>query len=131
MSDIYFSDRERGPLPRTNEQITPGAWGGIVVLLQNLICDNYFADKFAEECPDGYGTAGTNTKAMSLAIRGDIPEFEWPLDMSNLVGGLDVDEPPPTLAILDLLELCYRVVAKPSQDDYHSYFRHHHLSIRP
>lgn len=84
MSDAYFSDREHGSRPRTNEQITIGAWGGIIALLQSLIRGNYFAAEFVWECPDGQGIAGTDIQAMALAIRAEIPEMEWPIAMDNL-----------------------------------------------
>jgi hypothetical protein len=57
---------------------------------------------------------------LGLAVRAEIPELEWPL----------VPEPmPPTLAILDLLEFCYRHVAEPIQAGYHSFFGHFHLDF--
>lgn len=33
----YFSDRENGPLPRTEEVITPVVWTAIVATVQGLI----------------------------------------------------------------------------------------------
>ncbi|MCJ7507794.1 MAG: hypothetical protein MUO85_03560, partial [candidate division Zixibacteria bacterium] len=44
----------------------------------------------------------------------------WPLKPS---------QKPSTYTILDLIEFCYRNVAKPSQLDWHSYYRHHHLTF--
>ncbi len=38
---------------------------------------------------------------------------------------------PPTLAVLDLLEFCHRVVAKPISRSFHSYYGHQHLVFDP
>ena len=38
---------------------------------------------------------------------------------------------PPQLAILDLIEFCYRAVAKTEEYDFHPFFGHSHLSFNP
>jgi hypothetical protein len=45
----------------------------------------------------------------------------WPLDPEWL---------PSTLAILDLIEFCFRHVAEPLQGEYHGFFSHHHLNFQ-
>lgn len=63
---------------------------------------------------------GTDEHAMSLALRAEVPEIQWPLDSSSQ---------PSTLAVLDLVEFCARAVAAPIQGSLHPYFRHHHLQF--
>jgi hypothetical protein len=118
----YFSDRELGPRPRTQQEITEVAWGGIVAIIRKCLGDGSFGYGFPEECPDGEGPCGANQDDFSLALRAEIPEIEWPLQGQSV---------PPTLAALDLLEFCHRAVARAIQGSYHGFFRHHHLTFDP
>jgi hypothetical protein len=120
MSSDYFSDRERGPRPRTVEEITEAAWGGLVVLSQALVDSGALGGDFPDTCPDGYGVCGTDSRALSLALQAEIPEISWPLKPESR---------PPTLAILDLLEFVHRHVSQPVEGGFHSFFRHTHLSF--
>jgi hypothetical protein len=56
---------------------------------------------------------------MDLMLKAQIPEMPFPLP----------DEPPDTLTILDFLEFVAASIGKPIQGQYHSFFRHHHLSF--
>ena len=125
----YFSDRERGPRPRTGEQLTPEAWGGIVTLIRTLISTGAFGYRYPAMCPDGGGPFGTDEPALSLALRAEIPELEWPLQAP--LGEIGDREPsvPDTLTTLDLIQFSYQAVAKPIQGAYHSYYRHHHMTF--
>lgn len=118
--DDYFSDRELGSRPRNKEDISEVAWGGIVAIINALIINGGFGREFPEECPDGNVVIGTNNNSFADAVRGEIPDINWPLDAST---------PPPTLAVLDLLEFCHRSVANSIQQNYHSHFRHYHLEF--
>jgi hypothetical protein len=125
----YFSDKERGPRPRTVERLTPKAWGGIVALLRSLVSTGAFGYKYPEMCPDGAGPFGTDELALSLALGAEIPDLEWPLKVS--LGVIEEEESyvPDTLTALDLIQFSYQTVAKPIQGGYHSFFGHHHLTF--
>ena len=118
MTTPYFSERELGPKPRVSGDIPASVWGGIIALIKSRIANGAFGYRYPLNCPNGCGPYASDTKAFSLALKAEIPEIEWPLDS---------DEVPPTLAILDLLEFCYRSVGKPVEDGYHSFFNHTHL----
>lgn len=143
MSNEYFSDREIGPRPRIQDEIQLEAWGGIVSVINTLIKNGSFGLAFPDTCPEGGATVGTNERSMALAVRSEIPDLVqserkptppwgdegeteliridyWPLNPS---------QKPSTYTILDLIEFCYRHVAKASQLDWHSYYRHHHLTF--
>ncbi len=120
MATEYFSDRERGPLPRNSQEIAGAAWGGIVSLIDGYISSGGFGIDFPLECHDGCGPVGTDWRAFGRAARGEIPELEWPLRE---------DPMPSTLVVLDLLEFCYRHAAEPIPGSYHGFFNHHHLSF--
>ena len=130
----YFSDKEQGPKPRTAENITPAAWGGIVALVTGLISSGAFGNRYPDtSCPDGAGIIGTDERTFSLAVKAEIPDIEWPLEIQRRkTGGLSWEfEPyvPPTLSALDLIQFCYQTVAKPVRRSFHDYFGHFHLAF--
>jgi hypothetical protein len=120
MSHAYFSDRERGPRPRINENIAYPAWGGIIAIVESMRAKGYFVLDFLRECPDGQGPVYNDERVVALTMQGDIPDIEWPFEEGLL---------PSPLAILDVIEFCHRHVAKPTADSFHSFFGHDHLSF--
>ncbi|ABI58650.1 AbiJ-NTD4 domain-containing protein [Nitrosomonas eutropha] len=130
----YFSDRENGPRPRIGERVSPSAWGGIVGLVQSLIATGAFGVKFPEMCPDGNGPCGTDESALALAVGAELPGLAWPLETHTTEPddgffAKKVQSAPDTLVVLDFVEFCYRSVAAPIQEGFHSFFSHHHLSF--
>ena len=123
MSDLYFSDRERGPRPRTAEVIGAAVWAASRHLIQSRIGDGSFGFKFPEVCPDGAGPYGCDGRKFHTIEHAEIPDLpeNWMID--------DPGAMPDTLAILDLLEFCARNVAKPIKGRFHSFFDHYHLSF--
>lgn len=117
-SDDYFSDRERGPRARDVEDITLGAWGGIVALLRSLMTKGAFGESFPLECSDGAAVIGSNDRDLALALAGEVDGLPWPLDH---------EQPPLLLVALDLVEFAYRNVSKPIVRDHHAYLSHDHL----
>jgi hypothetical protein len=121
MSDFYFSDRERGPRPRTAETISPAVWAALRHLVQGRIEDGSLGYKFPAACPDGAGPCGCDAEKFDMLARAEIPELpeQWLWPRAETL--------PDPLTILDILEFCARNVAKPIQAGYHSFFGHHHL----
>lgn len=120
MPQRYFSDRETGPRPRTNEDISLSAWGGIVAAISSRVQDGSFGHRFPDTCPDGQVACGCSERDFSLAQKGHIPEIDWPLNPQAL---------PPKLAVLDLIEFCFQSTGEPVQRDYHSFYKHYHLNF--
>ncbi len=116
----YFSDRQRGPRPRTNETIDAAVWGGIYAIVSALLSNGSFGHTFPETCPDGYGIIGHDNRSLMLMLKAQHPDIPYPLSP---------DETPDTLAILDLLEFVAGSIGKPVEGSFHSFFRHHHLSF--
>jgi hypothetical protein len=114
----YFSERVQGSLARTIEEVTSEAWRGIWAVITTRLQKSSFGNAFPEQCPDGYGIIGHDSGLLEAALLGD--GLIWPIEK---------DAVPDTHAVLDLLEFCYRNVAKPEADGYHSFFRHNHLSF--
>jgi hypothetical protein len=132
MSD-YFSDREGGPRPRTEQEISPIVWAGIEAKVQALINSGAFGYRFPDRCPDGQVICGCDTNALGSAVKAEMPGLAWPLETtrSNEELFYAPQEPfaPPTQLVLDFIEFVYRSIAKPVPVKYHDYYHHHHLSF--
>lgn len=120
MNADYFSDREKGPQPRTEENITSVVWGAIAAIVDSLIEDGSFGVSFPATCRDGNAVIGTHYGQWVRVFSAEHPEISHPFHST---------EPPATLAILDLVEFTFSHIAKPVAGDHHSFFSHHHLSF--
>ena len=67
----YFSEREKGPIPRTIEEITPGAWKGIWAIVMTRLQNGSFGHAFPEQCPDGNAFIGHHPGLFEAAIQGE------------------------------------------------------------
>jgi hypothetical protein len=133
MNQSYFSDKEKGAKSRESTTINHEVWGGIFALIDSLMTKGAFGLNYPEICDDGTDVIGTDFNNMKLAIRAEIPDIK---ELSTRIIDNDAyarvqDYTPPTLAILDLIQFCYRNVAEPVQENYHSYLKHHHLYLIP
>lgn len=115
----YFTDREYGTRPQKIEVIDERLWAGLYSLIQTGIGNGSFGLRFPEKCPDGNGPCGCDEQAFRQVLGAEVPWIEWPLSPNEV---------PDTPVILDLLEFCASAVGEPIQDDFHSYYRHYHLS---
>jgi len=122
MNANYFSEREYGPKPRTNEVISTEIWCGIAAEITARIGDGSFGNVFPQNCDEGPIPVGTDMREMGAALKAEVPEIPWPLD----------SDVPETHAILDFIEFCYKRIAKPEKlpiDGRHqSYYKHNHLT---
>jgi len=126
MTSEYFSDQERGAVPRVNEEFTLDAWGGVAAAIQRRIDDGTLGFGFPNFCDDGRGICGTNVSAFDHAVNAEISGvFQWNSDFR--LYSFDYKHTPQTLAILDLLQFVFRYVGKPEVRDHHDYFGHDHL----
>lgn len=130
MSD-YFSDRELGARPRTEQEVDPVAWAGIVAAVEALAKGSSFGASYPELCPDGQGICGNDTSSLKSAIEAEIHGLSWPLQTTHQVeqGFMSRAEPwaPPTMVALDFIEFVWRKVALPTASSHHSFFHHDHL----
>jgi hypothetical protein len=118
MESPYYSDRVRGPRARSEEQIDETLWGAIQALFQRGVDTGLFAQDFPIPCYDGKGVYACDREGLVATVRAEIPELGDHFYQREL---------PPTLAILDFLELMYRHASRASEGSYHSHFEHHHL----
>jgi hypothetical protein len=129
----YFSDSERGALPRTKNEIPHNVWLGLTAYIQGLIDSGWFGEKFPELCPDGQGCYGTNERTFSLALQAEILGIEYPFVIEKEDGpdswaSKMVPFTPSYLEVLDLIQFCYSNVSKPTLGQYHPYYGHHHIA---
>lgn len=129
----YFSDRENGPRPRIQHEISSDVWAGLVALIDNLLNSGAFGYRFPERCPDGQVVCGCNEAALGATVRAEMPGLEWPLQATRYDENMRWAGPqpfaPPTLLILDAIEFVWRSIGKPQEGQFHNYFNHHHLSF--
>jgi hypothetical protein len=118
MASAYYSDRVRGPRARSEEQIDETLWEAIQALFQRGVDTALFAQDFPLPCSDGKGIYACDREGLVATVRAEIPELGYHFYQRGL---------PPTLAILDFLELMYRHASEASEGRYHSHFEHHHL----
>lgn len=119
MSDL-FSDRENGPRPRTVTTIGQTTWDGILALIMARRNDGSLGFGFPDPCPDSGDPCGTDIMSFDRYIAAHVPEIREAIGTSNV---------PPTLAILDLLEVVADAVGAPFERNYHNYMRHRHLGF--
>ena len=129
----YFSDRENGPVARTEEVITPVVWAAIVATVQASINSGAFGQRFPERCADGQAICGCDENAFGAAVIGEIRGLEWPLQTKKRVEESFISqwEPfaPDAFLILDFVAFVHAMVAKPIQREYHKFLRHDHLTF--
>lgn len=127
----YYSDRENGPIARTEDVITPAGCAAIVDTVQGLINSGAFGQRFPDRCPDGQAVCGCDEADFGAAVVGEISGLEWPLQTTQRVeeGFSSQWEPfaPDTFLILDFVTFVHAMVAKPIQREYHKFLRHDHL----
>src|SRR5271169_6623895 len=105
MSDL-FSDRESGPRPRTISTIDRTAWEGILALSLARRNDGSLGYGFPEPCPDSGDPTGTDVHSFGRHVSAHVPEIDQALVSLS-------EKPPPTLAILDFLELVANSIGEP------------------
>lgn len=118
----FFSDRERGPRARTEGEISEAAWQGIEASLLRRVADGSFGYRYPMQCPDGGGSYGSDERLFWSALKANVPD---------LAPALETRTTPPTRAVLDAVEFCHEVVAKPVPGDRHRFFNHVHLGFAP
>lgn len=116
----FFSDRESGPIPRDQDELSDITREGLVAHIGTLVNKNWFASEFPYTCPDGNEVYTTEKNGLGTAIEALIPGIEWPF--RNAYGMTDAQ-------IFDLVEFAARRVSKPSRGRYHSFHRHHELDF--
>ena len=61
----YFSEREKGELPRDKEEIDNRIWKGIEVLVDGRINNGSFGTNYPTLCQDGEGITGAAMQTLS------------------------------------------------------------------
>ena len=115
--DLYYSEREQGVVPATESALSDGFCVGFRTLIGRLMRDGSFAEVFPEHCFENPVPVDCDGKAMSEALRAEVPEFSWPVE-----GQL-----PKTLPMLDAVEFYARHVSRVAERVWHSYGRHDHF----
>lgn len=130
----YFSDRNGQPRPKTIETIDQPTWAGLLSLINSRIADGSFGHGFPAICQEDPQVVGTDDRSLWDRALGLFPRLREPPRCDGVSESLhswqpDHTEPPPTDAILDLMEMLARNIGKPIQGKLHSFYSHHHLTF--
>ena len=104
----YYSDRERGPRARVNNEIGQLLWCAIRSLIESRIIDGSFGKEFPEHCRDGnysLSIISTNEKLFEERLSGVVGDI-W-INRYNYY--------PGTYQILDLIQFCYNYITEPQE----------------
>lgn len=126
----YFTDRENGPVARTEQSINPRVWAGLAAVITSLETSAAFGYRFPKNCPDGQVVCGVDEEALAANVQAEMPGLAWPLETSRVTEQAyfpPAEYAPPTLLILDLLEYVHARIAKPIAREYHKYYSHTHI----
>ena len=87
MTEIYFSDRERGPRARTEEIIPDKVWKLCANLIAGRISDGSFGYKFPEMCTDGAGPCGCDASSFTALLLAEVPDLNDESPLYVLIPG--------------------------------------------
>ena len=127
MCTTYFSEREREARPRREETISTPVRRALLRLIEIRIGNGSFGWRFPAQCADGYGPYGTDERAFWDTAVAEVPDMPIPDGCAEPT--LQSAEDAETVVFLDLLEFSARAVARPIDQGYHGFSRHHHLDF--
>jgi hypothetical protein len=112
----FYSDRATGPVPRTDEEVTPVVWVGVVNLITRRVQDGSLAREFPRHsCPDfPEAITGTDSEQFGIALATLVPLLKW--DSTSSPGSFfNITSIPTTSVTMDVVEFVGRYVAEPSE----------------
>lgn len=122
MKHTYFSDRELGAKELQSEELTISIYNGIVGVYKRF--ENNFSYDYPKTCPDNNMVCGTDAQILNAAIKAQIPDMEVPINVK-----WDDEDDFDKYALLDFVEFCYSKIVDVDEDDYHSFFKHYHITF--
>lgn len=123
----FFSEKEMGKESLNTEDINYTVYNGIISVYQKYKTN--FCKEFPQYCEDAPSSVicGVNEVNLKSAIKAQIPKLETPLHivMEYEEDDYEID----AYSVLDFLEFCYDNICDYTQGGYHSYWKHHHLTV--
>lgn len=116
----FYSDRESGPTPATNDELTEPIRQALLSYVISLVNGYWFAEKYPVHCTDGNNVCDTNRLHIETEILAFIPGIRMPLTNHDAVTDTD---------LFDLLDYTAASISKPKQREYHSYLKHYELEF--
>ena len=132
----YFSESEFGEVSRDKEEIGYIAWRGLLSMIQVRVTDGYFGKAYPAICEDGTFVVSTNVGQFDDALLAEVPrlatlvEHDYSYNRSLTLQSLGaLNDAPPTPEILDIIQFCWKNIAKPSSAVPHPnfFYQHYHL----
>lgn len=119
----FFSERELGKVSLEVEDISVSIYNCIISLFEEYKMG--FAREFPIYCEDFSSTiCGYDRNKVVARIKGYIPNFPNKIRLLE-----EYEELPNKYAVLDFIEFIYSSLNDYCEGEYHSYWRHNHLSF--
>lgn len=136
----YFTERENGEKPATNNEISVDCWNAIVVIIKMFQTNNYFSRDFPQNCYDNRGIFGFDEMLFNDKVKAIIPRISVPLRKEDKTKSVFDDETwqttkienkIDTYATLDFIEFCYKHICDADyRGDHHEYFKYRYLKFK-
>ena len=125
----YFSEKEKGKVPLTTEEISIKVWNAIVSIFEKYKAKQVFSQNFPETCPEGQVICGFNKQSFEDRVRGEIPNLKMPIRIIKTY-----QEKQDKYAVLDFIEFCYKNISDPIELRCNSrhidFHQHNHYSFK-
>ncbi|MEI7796423.1 MAG: nucleotide-binding protein [Methylococcaceae bacterium] len=138
MTHKYFGNNEL-------EKIPTDVWNGIVTVYKRFIANNSLAEYFPEQCQDGHGICGCDSRSLEFAIKAIVPDLEIPICEIIEISAHELNRYPPNLredkkskkllpdifTVLRFIEFLYERIKDPFEiGKYHDHYHHFHYLFR-
>lgn len=138
MTHKYFGNNEL-------EKIPTDVWNGIVTVYKRFIANNSLAEYFPEQCQDGHGICGCDSRSLEFAIKAIVPDLEIPICEIIEISAHELKRYPPNLredkkskkllpdisTVLRFIEFLHERIKDPFKiGEYHDYYHHSHYSFQ-
>lgn len=118
MSDLYYSERFEGEMPRESDEVSSVFWGGFVAFIESRSRDGWFAERYPVHCSEAPLPVDTDSDSLGAAFRAHNPRVTWPLDAQAT---------PELLDVLDAIEFFGRIISQPLDRHFHKFPQHRHI----
>ncbi|MEU8342370.1 hypothetical protein AB0C74_11790 [Spirillospora sp. NPDC048832] len=119
--NAFYTDRIGHAIPRTSEEVSYTAWGGVAALIQRRILDGSLARAFPKPgCNESPSTTGTNEDMFFLALGAHVPDF------GNLTDPLGAEWTWSTETVLDAVDFTAMHIDRPTRR-FGCFVGHEHL----
>ncbi|MEV3925870.1 hypothetical protein [Actinomadura coerulea] len=121
--DAFYSDRQGRAVPRVSEVVSANVWPGLRALIESRVRDGSLARTFPwQDCSDTPDAiTSTDEDLFRDSLLAHIPALAGTYPQKS--------DLPSTDVALDMVDFVASRIDEPTGRQYHSYFRHEHLTF--